>query len=182
MRTTLIAGALAFAALLTPALAAAAEARSRASEKEAVGVIVSPGALATAPAPKLSYTARTFVPLHSTLLGQGGVTRLNFSGALYIHNASATNVLSIDRVEYRAGSGELVETYVTEPILLRPYGSMQVIVAQADVRGGAGASFTVDWSTPQQGDEPVIDALMTSFVGTHSYSFLVHGHRVARPQ
>ena len=109
-------------------------------------VIVSPDATTSAPAEKLGLRGRTLIPLHSTLIGQGGVTRLNFSGALSIHNASATNVLAIEKIEYRSGSGQLIESYLNEPIYLKPYASLQVIIAQDDVRGGTGASFTVDWS------------------------------------
>jgi hypothetical protein len=155
---------------------------AEARDKEPQDVIVSPEAMAPAPEQKLTNRGRTFVPLHSTLIGHGGVTRLNFSGTLSIHNASATNVLAIDKVEYRSGAGDVVETYVSEPIYLKPYGSVQIAIAQNDVRAGVGASFTVDWSTPAGSDEPAIEAAMAAFVGTHSYSFLTPGRRVSRPQ
>jgi hypothetical protein len=164
------------------ALAALPAALAGARDKERPSVVVSPEATASAPEQKLANRGRTFVPLHSTLVGQGGVTRLNFSGTLSIHNASATNVLAVDRIDYRSGAGEIVETYLSEPVYLKPYGSMQIAIAQDDVRAGVGASFTVDWSTPPGSDDPVIEAAMASFVGTHSYSFLSPGRRVSRPQ
>jgi hypothetical protein len=155
---------------------------ANAREKETTPVLVSPEATAAAPEQKLANRGRTFVPLHSTLIGQGGVARLNFSGTLSIHNASATNVLSVDRIDYRGGAGEIVETYVSEPVYLKPYGSMRIAIAQDDVRAGLGASFTIDWSTPPGSDDPAIEALMVSVVGAHSYSFLSPGRRVSRPQ
>jgi len=160
-------------------LAAALPAIAR--DKEASPVHIPAGAAAAAPEQKPTNRGRTFVPLHSTLVGHGGVTRLNFSGTLSIHNASGANVLAVDRIEYRNGAGEIVETYVSEPIYLKPYASMQIAIAQDDTRAGVGASFTVDWSTPAGSDEPVVEAAMASFVGTHSYSFLSPGRRVSRP-
>lgn len=145
-------------------------------------VVVSPDATTSAPAEKLGMRGRMLIPLHSTLLGQGGVTRLNFSGALSIHNASATNVLAIEKIEYRSGSGQLIESYLNDPLYLKPYASLQVLIAQNDVRGGTGASFTVDWSTVEGSDEPLIEAIMTSFTGPHSYAILSPGRRVSRPQ
>lgn len=145
-------------------------------------VIVSPDATTSAPAERLAIRGRTFIPLHSTLIGQGGVTRLNFSGALSVHNASATNILAIDKIEYRSGSGQLIESYLTEPLYLKPYASLQVIIAQDDVRGGTGASFTVDWSNVEGSDEPLIEAVMTAYTGPHSYAILSPGRRVSRPQ
>ncbi|WP_036286523.1 DUF3124 domain-containing protein [Methylocystis sp. ATCC 49242] len=164
------------------ALALPAPGPAQARQPAPQPVIVSPDATAPAPAQKMASRGRTFVPLHSTLIGQGGVTRLNFSGALSIHNTSATNVLAVEKIEYRNGSGELIENYLSDPIYLKPYGSLQVVIAQDDVRGGTGASFTIDWSTPDGADDPVIEAVMASFVGTHSFSFLSAGRKVSRPQ
>ncbi len=162
------------------ALLASNAAQSR--DREQPAVLVSAEATAPAPEQKLPNLGRSFVPLHSTLMGQGGVTRLNFSGTLSIHNTSATNVLAVQQIEYRSGAGQLVESYLTAPIYLKPYASMQVTIAQDDVRAGVGASFTIDWATPAGSDEPMVDAVMASFVGTRSYSFLSPGRRVSRPQ
>ncbi|KAF0213836.1 MAG: hypothetical protein FD139_1541 [Methylocystaceae bacterium] len=158
------------------------ECAARSPPPSAQPVIVSPDATTSAPAEKLSLRGRTLIPLHSTLIGQGGVTRLNFSGALSIHNASATNVLAIEKIEYRSGSGQLIESYLNDPIYLKPYASLQVLIAQDDVRGGTGASFTVDWSTSEGSDEPLIEAVMTSYTGPHSYAILSPGRRVSRSQ
>jgi hypothetical protein len=167
---------LAFALSLLAALTSA-QARGR----ETPAFVIDPEAAAPAPEQKPSSHGRTFVPLHSTLVGQGGVTRLNFSGSLSIHNPSAASVLMVEKIDYRSGTGQLVESYLAEPVYLKPYASMQVVIAQDDVRAGVGASFTVDWSISPSADEPVIDALMASFVGTRSYSFLSPGRRVSRP-
>lgn len=172
--------ALALGVALAALLAAgAAQPRDR---EPLPSVMIDPEAAAPAPGQKLPNLGRSFVVLHSTLVGQGGVTRLNFSGALSIHNASATHVLAVEKIDYRSGAGQIVESYVSEPIYLKPYGSVQVVIAQDDVRGGVGASFTVDWATPAGADEPEIEAVMASFVGTRSYSFLSPGRRVSRPQ
>lgn len=160
----------------------ATECAARAPQTAATPVVVSPDATTSAPPEKLAIHGRSFIPLHSTLLGQGGVTRLNFSGALSIHNASWTNVLAIEKIEYRNGAGQLIESYLNDPVYLKPYASLQVLIAQDDVRGGTGASFTVDWSTVEGADEPLIEAIMTAFTGPHSYAILAPGRRVSRPQ
>lgn len=158
------------------------EGQARGRPQTAQPLIVTPDATMPAPTQKLAVRARTFVPFHSTLIGQGGVTRLNFSGALSIHNGSGSNVLAIEKIEYRNGSGELIESYVSDPVYLKPYASLQIIIAQDDVRGGTGASFTVDWSTVEGSDEPLIETIMASFTGPHSFTLLSTGRRVSRPQ
>lgn len=143
-------------------------------------IIVSPAAVAPAPTQALTGSGRTFVPLHSTLLGQGGLRKLNLSATLSIHNLSSRNLLAVEQIIYCDGSGRLIETYISEPIILRPYGSLQVLIAQNDLRGGIGASFTVDWSTTASSEEPLIEALMTGQSGTQGFSFLSAGKRVSR--
>lgn len=170
----------AFGAAIAVLLAAAA-AQSR-DRDPPPSVIIAADATAPAPEQKPTNLGRSFVPLHSTLIGQGGVTRLNFSGALSIHNTSATQTLAVEKIDYRSGSGEIIESYLAAPVYLKPYAAMQVVIAQEDVRGGVGASFVVDWATPPGGDEPIVEAVMASFVGTRSYSFLSPGRRVSRPQ
>jgi hypothetical protein len=166
-------------ALFTLALLAAMPAAAR--DREASAVVIDPGATAPAPDVKLSERGRSFAPLHSTLLGQGGVARLDLSGALSIRNASATSVLMVEKIDYRNGAGDLIESYLAEPVFLKPYAAMQVVIAQGDVRGGVGASFTVDWSVAPGADAPEIDAAMAGFVGTRSFSFVSPGRRVSRP-
>jgi hypothetical protein len=182
MRATPLSTALPVLALALVGSVCATECAARSPLAAAQPVVVSADATTSAPREKLAVRGRTFIPLHSTLLGQGGVTRLNFSGALSIHNASATNVLAIEKIEYRNGSGQLIESYLSDPLYLKPYASLQVLIAQDDVRGGTGASFTVDWSTIEGSDEPLIEAIMTSFTGPHSYAILSPGRRVSRPQ
>ncbi len=165
----------AFSSLLAPQIA---DARSATQQQ----VVVSPDATMPAPASRSAITGRTLVTAPSALVGQGGVTRLNFSGALSIHNASATHALTIEKIDYRNDAGALIENYLDAPVTLKPYASMQVVIAQDDMRGGPGASFTIDWATPEGADEPVVEAFIASFIGTHSYSFTTAGRRVARPQ
>ena len=145
-------------------------------------VVVSPDATLPARDAKPAVSGRSLVTAPSALVGQGGVTRLNFSGALSIHNTSSTHALTIEKIDYRNDAGALIESCLDAPVTLKPYASMQVVIAQDDMRGGPGASFTIDWATPAGADEPVVEAFIASFVGTHSYSFTTAGRRVTRPQ
>jgi hypothetical protein len=164
--------------LIAPMGAFGAHERAAASQR----LIVPNDATMAGPAGGLPLRGRSLVSAPSSLIGQGGATRLNFSGALSVRNASGSHPLAIERIDYRNGSGELVEAYVSTPIVLRPYASLQIVVAQDDLRGGPGASFTIDWSAPEDGDAPQIEAFLASFIGTQSYSFTTLGRRVARPQ
>jgi hypothetical protein len=133
------------------------------------------------PKGSLAVRGRSFVPLHSTVIAGAGRTRLNFSGSLSIHNTSARHVLVIDAIEYRDAAGRLLQSYVPQPIGLRPFASIQVAIAQEDTRGGVGPSFIIDWSLPEATDEPAIEAVMIASQGTQGYSFVSPARRLTRP-
>lgn len=169
--TTLVAATL--AALLAIALPAPADAEQ--------AVMLMPDATVALPAGPPAARGRTLVPLHSTVIAGGGRTRINFSGLLSIHNASSADPLVIEAIEYRDQAGRLIEKTLDKPVALRPYASAQVVIAQEDVRGGIGASFVIDWSSPAADGEPVIEAVMVAVQGTQGYSFVSAGRRVPRP-
>lgn len=100
---------------------------------------------------------------------------------LSIHNTSEKSLLIIERIDYFNTAGRVIEKYLPRPIALKPYGTIQIVIAQHDIRGGLGANFIVDWSSPDNIDEPVIEAVMISTHGTQGYSFVSVGRRVGRP-
>ncbi len=116
-------------------------------------MFVSPDGVVPVTGGSLAVRGRSFVPLHSTVIAGAGRTRLNFSGSLSIHNTSARHVLVIDAIEYRDAAGQLLQSYVPQPIGLRPFASIQVAIAQEDTSGGVGPSFVIDWSSPEATDE-----------------------------
>lgn len=123
---------------------------------------------------------RTYVPVYSSVMALGGSTRIDFSATLSIHNGSATRPITIERIDYYDTAGKLVEGHLDEPVAIRPYGTIQVVVGQPDTRGGLGANFIVDWIAPTASIEPIIEAVMLSSHGTQGYSFLSLGRKVER--
>lgn len=132
-------------------------------------------------APSLSgIHGRTYVPVYSSVMAMGGTTRIDFSVTLSIHNSSPTRPIAIERIDYFDTDGKLVEAHLAEPVAIRPYGTIQVVVGQPDTRGGLGANFVVDWTSPTASIEPIIEAVMLSSHGSQGYSFLSLGRKVER--
>ena len=48
------------------------------------------------------------------------------------------------RIAYFDTGGKLVETYLREPVALKPFSTVEVFVPVTDVRGSTGANFVVD--------------------------------------
>jgi hypothetical protein len=110
-----------------------------------------------------------------------GKTRLDLSVTLSIHNTSEMGILVIERVDYFNASGQPIEKYVPQAIALKPFGTIQIVVPEQDIRGGLGANFIIDWSSPATIDEPVVEAIMFGGPGSQGYSVVTVGRKVSRP-
>ena len=133
------------------------------------------------PRDPMAFRGRVYVPAHSSLLAGGGRTRIDFSVTLSIHNTSEKGILVIERIDYFNAAGQPVEKYLPRMIALKPYAAIQMVIPEQDLRGGLGANFIIDWSSPQAIDEPVIEAVMVGGPGTQGYSIVSVGRKVSRP-
>jgi hypothetical protein len=121
-----------------------------------------------------------YVPAYSRIRlgsGRGGV---DLATTLSIHNGSREHLLVLEAVSYHNTEGELVQTYLERPVGLRPLGTIEIFVSSADLRGGTGANFVIDWGAQGPVPEPVIEAVMIGAIGTTSYSFVSQGRSLRK--
>jgi hypothetical protein len=128
----------------------------------------------------LSARGTIYVPAYSRVYGAAsGTNRLiEFSTTLRIDNTSATKPLVIERIEYFDTAGRLVQSYVKEPVALRPLGSIEVVIPAEDVRGGAASNFIVTWAGAGPMAEPMVEAVMIGSQDNTSYSFISAGRPI----
>lgn len=137
------------------------------------GALIEGTVAATSP-----VAAETYVPTHSSLVAGDGRTRIDFAVTLSVHNASETRPLVLRRIDYFDGSGRLVQRYLTAPVAVRPFGTVEIFVAKNDVRAGTGANFVVGWGADGPIAEPVIEAVMIGDFANQSYSLVSPGRRI----
>jgi hypothetical protein len=133
---------------------------------------------AVPPAQALNNRGQFYVPVFSSVRMGGGRTRLDLSVTLSVHNASETQKLVLERIDYFDSAGVLVQHYIAQPIALRPFGTVEVFIAADDIRGGTGANFLVSWAASGRIAEPAIEAVMVGNIGTAGYSFATHGRAI----
>ena len=121
------------------------------------------------PSEKLGVTGSFYVPAYSSVSLSEGRLRADFSVTLDIHNASETRPLVLRRIAYFDTNGKPVQSYLKEPVALKPFATIEVFIPTTDVRGGTGANFIVDWAADGPIAEPVIEALMLGGLGTGQY-------------
>ena len=175
LAAAVLAGACALARAQTPAAAApthVAPSDFRTLFKDSLTDVPEPN--------DLSIRGTIYVPAYSRVHGatSNDLKLLRFSTTLRIDNTSATKPLVIERVEYYDTAGNLVQSYVKEPIALRPFGSIEVIVPAEDERGGVAANFIVAWAGSGPIAEPMVEAVMIGAQDSISYSFVSTGRPI----
>jgi hypothetical protein len=104
------------------------------------------------------------VPAYSAIHLGSGRGIVDLTTTLSVPNTSEHNVLVITRADYFDASSELVQGYVSEPLSVRPFGTVEAFVPVEDRKGGTGANFVVEWTGEGAVPEPVIEAVMTASV------------------
>ena len=138
-------------------------------------------AIADVPREPSVLRGRVYVPAYSSLIVGDGKDRLDLSVTLSLQNTSENGVLVIERIEYFNAGGQPIDKYLPRAIALKPYGAIQIVVPQRDIRGGFGANFIVDWTSPAAIDEPLVEAVMIGSRGTLGHSFVSRGRKANRP-
>lgn len=133
----------------------------------------------------LTIRGTIYVPTYSRVYGAalGAHKLLQLSTTLRIDNTSATKPLVIERIEYYETSGKLVQSYLSEPLALRPLGTIEIVIPAEDDRGGVAANFIVAWAGSGPIAEPMVEAVMIGSQDSTSYSFVSPGrtiHHVGR--
>jgi len=134
--------------------------------------------LTVLPGETLAVSGSFYVPVYSSVAMSQGKLRADFSVTLSIHNASAARPLVLKRIAYFDTTGKLVENYLEKPVALKPFATVEVAIATADVRGGTGANFIVDWAASGEIAEPVVEALMVGSIGAGHYAFISQGRPI----
>ena len=118
-----------------------------------------------------------YVPFYSQIYEpQGFGQKLDLRGTLSISNTSETDEIRITRVQYFNSSGKLVKKCLEgKHSVLSPLATTEFGIARQDESGGSGANFIVEWVSETPVSDPVVEAIMITFSGTHSYNFTSYG-------
>lgn len=129
----------------------------------------------------LAIEAEVYVPVYSTVYAGQKTMQSNLAATLSIRNTSQTASIVVRDVRYFDTEGNLISRFVDQPHRLGPMGTADFFVDAADVRGGTGANFLVDWAADAGVSEPVIEAVMIGSIGARGISFISRGTRVTVP-
>jgi hypothetical protein len=118
---------------------------------------------------------KVYVPVYSHVY-QGIKSRpYNLSALLSIRNVDLTESFTIVSVKYYDDHGNMVEDFVSKPVVVPAMATFEVHIPERDQKGGSGANFTVKWKSDKKVSIPVIQAVMIGTASTQGISFVCDG-------
>ncbi len=126
-----------------------------------------------------SLMREIYVPIYSDIYNQTRDSRTLLTATLSIRNTSLRDSLFISKIDYYNTTGDLVRSYIDEPIYLRPMESLDYVIEQQDNSGGSGANFIIDWYS-RKPLHPLFQAVMVGGLGAQAFSFTTEGIEMER--
>lgn len=123
------------------------------------------------------YNDILYVPIYSDIY----IDKLNqsslLSATLSIRNTSLTDSLFVSLIDYYNTNGDLVRSYINNPIVLNPMGTVNYVIEKEDTEGGAGANFIIQLYSDNE-IKPIIQAVMIGENGNKGFAFLTDGYSI----
>jgi len=96
-----------------------------------------------------------YVPAYSSVFISDQAHSFNLAVTLSIRNSDRTHPIVVTSANYYDQDGQLVRDYLTKPLRIAPMASAEFFVKESDTRGGASASFLVEWVAERSVSAPL---------------------------
>jgi hypothetical protein len=128
-----------------------------------------------APEEGLSKGQLVYVPVYSHVYYGDYERKILLTGILSIRNTDPSHAITIVKADYYDSDGNLIKSYLSPPITLKPLASTRFVVKESDTKGGSGANFLVQWRAETEVNEPIMEGVMIGTAGQQGISFTSRG-------
>ena len=135
---------------------------------------VAKGETAQNPLPALSTGQRIYVPVYSSIRYLNDA-EYDLAVTISIRNTEPDHAIRVTSALYYDNDGKRVRDFLAEPHTLPGFGSMELFIRQADLRGQAGANFIVEWKADKAVSAPLVEAVMIGSRGSQGIAFTSRG-------
>lgn len=135
-------------------------------------VLAASGVASVGPAQAASKGQTLYVPCYSFIYHGDKKREYHLTVTLSVRNTDLTRGLKLESVDYYDGDGQLVRSFLKQPMTLKALVSREFVINRTDRSGGAGANFIVRWSSEQPVNEPLVEAVMIGTYGQQGISFV----------
>ena len=128
-------------------------------------------------APDSMVRGSSYLSVYSEIYQRSDQLTYNLTATVSIRNISSTDSVFILHANYYNTQGELIRTYLNDPVFIQPLETIEIVIGEEDRTGGTGANFIFDWATRSGVHEPLFEAVMISTTGQQGLSFTTQGIR-----
>lgn len=128
----------------------------------------------------LNYKEMVYVPVYSDIYQQDGTRRFLLTATVSIRNISMEDSIYVLNAFYNDSYGKLLRNFTSTPILMKPLESIEFVIEDSEDKGGAGASFIVEWGKRGTEGKVLIQSVMIGTAGQQGISFTSNGEVISR--
>jgi hypothetical protein len=128
----------------------------------------------------LSRGQLVYVPVYSHVYHGDFEGMIPLTGIVSIRNTDPAHSLTIVKADYYGSDGQLIKSYLSQPMTLKPMASTRFIVKESDTQGGSGANFLVAWRAEVAINEPIMEGVMIGAAGQQGISFTSRGKAIRK--
>jgi hypothetical protein len=126
----------------------------------------------------LSKGQTVYVPVYAHIYSGLKGRPFDLAVTLSIRNTDLKDPISIVSVNFYDTDGKLLKEYIKEPLQLKALVSTRYVIREAEIGGGSGANFIVEWKSEKQVNPPIIEAIMIGTRSGQGISFVSRGQVV----
>ena len=124
---------------------------------------------------QMQFNGSTYLSVYSDIYDITDKTKHLLTATISMRNTSLKDSLFITKADYFNTNGELIRSYIRNPIFLIPMETVEIVINRTDTTGGSGANFIFDWGLRNENTEPLFESVMIWTTGTQGISFLSKG-------
>lgn len=128
------------------------------------------------------YTGSSYLSTYSEIYERNEFRTHKLTATISMKNISSEDSVFITRADYYNTKGEMIRSYLDDPIYIEPLETIEIVIAQEDRQGGTGANFIFEWATKNRENEPLFEAIMISTSGQQGISFTTQGIKREGPE
>lgn len=128
----------------------------------------------------LKYKETIYVPVFSDIYHLDGTKRFLLTITVSVRNISLKDSAYILNAVYNDSYGKQLRSFVAKTVLLKPLESIEYVIEDAEDKGGAGASFILEWGGSKYSNQMLIQSIMIGTTGQQGISFTAKGEVISR--
>jgi hypothetical protein len=124
---------------------------------------------------RLSAGETVYVSIYSNVYSGPKKLPFQLAAMLSIRNTDPKYPITILKADYYDDHGVMIDSYVSEAMVLKPLASTHFYLREYDKRGGPGANFIVQWRSAVEVNQPIIEGIMLGLMSGQGLSFTCPG-------